>query len=90
MSKMLGRKKIPQELQTRLTKYLEFIWDQELLEDLEQENTMMNRLPNKLMDEVYLHTNVKYLKKVKALSLFKEKMLIKLAIYRKKVRFSPD
>ena len=87
---MLGRKKIPQELQTRVTNYLEFIWEQELLEDPEQENMMMNRLSSKLRDEVYLHTNVKYLKQVKALSIFKEKTLIKLALYMKKVRFSPE
>lgn len=87
---MLNRKNLPQELQTRVTKYLEFIWEQEMREDPEQENLIMSRLSSKLRDEVYFHTNVKYLRQVKAFKTFSDRTLIKLAFFMRKVRFSPE
>ncbi len=87
---MLRKKNLPKELQIRVTKYLEFIWEKEMSENTEQENLLMNKLSSNLRDEVYLHTNVKFLKAIKIFSNFNEKTLIRLASFMKKVRFSPE
>ncbi len=87
---ILRRKNIPTELQARVIKYLEFIWEQEVSEDPEQENIMMNKLSSNLRDEVYLHTNVRLLREVKAFRIFSDKTLIKLSSRMKKIRFSPE
>jgi hypothetical protein len=69
---------------------LEFIWEQEISENPEQENLLMNKLSSSLRDEVYLHTNVQYLKGIKTFEMFTEKTLIKLSSYMKKLRYSPE
>jgi hypothetical protein len=50
----------------------------------------MSKLSSNLRDEVFLHTNVKYLTTVKCFSIFDQKTLIKLAGFMRKVRYSPE
>ena len=90
VSMMLRKKQLPLETQTKVKKYLEFVWKQEQKEDPEHEQFIMNKLSYVLRDEIYLHTNVKYLKSVPAFKVFSEKTLIALARYMKKVRFCPE
>ena len=90
VTRILRKKDLPRELQTRVTKYLEFIWEQEISENPEQEHLLMNKLSSSLRDEVYFHTNVQYLKGIKTFQVFTEKTLIKLSSYMRKLRFSPE
>ena len=88
---MMKKKNVNGELSTRVRKYLEFVWKQEEEEDAERENAIMNKLSNKLRDEIFLDTNVKFLKMIPALSNnFKDTTLIKIARIMKKVRYSPE
>jgi hypothetical protein len=91
VSQMMKKKNVNGELSTRVRKYLEFVWRQEEEEDTERENAIINKLSNKLRDEMFLDTNVKFLKMIPALSNnFKDTTLIKIARIMKKVRFSPE
>ena len=87
---ILRNKNLPKDLQIKIRKYLEFVWEQELSENPEQENLLMSKLSSNLRDEVFLHTNVKYLTSVKFFSIFDKRTLIKLASFMKKVRYSPE
>jgi hypothetical protein len=87
---MMRDKKLPLETQTKIIKYLQFVWRQEQRDDPEYEDFIMNKLSFELKDEIYLHTNVKYLKKIPAFQVFSEKTLISLARHMKKVRFCPE
>ncbi len=69
---------------------MEFIWEQETSESPEQENILMSKLSLNLRDEIFLHTNVKFLKSMKTFRVFNEKTLISLSSHMKKLRFSPE
>jgi hypothetical protein len=86
----LRHKNLPKDLQIKIRKYLEYVWEREISESPEQEKILMSKLTSNLRDEVFLHTNVKYLMTVKFFSIFDQKTLIKLASFMKKVRYSPE
>jgi hypothetical protein len=90
VTSILRSKNLPKDLQIKIRKYLEFVWEQEISESPEQENLLMSKLSSNLRDEVFLHTNVKYLTSVKCFSIFDQKTLIKLASFMRKVRYSPE
>ena len=90
VSNLLRDKSLPLELQTKVKKYLEFVWTQEQKEDTESEQLIMSKLSSKLRDEMAFFTNVRYLKTVPAFKIFSDDTLIKLAGFMKKVRFSPE
>ncbi len=83
----MKKKNVPIETQIKVKKYLEFNWKQEKKDDAEIENLLMSKLSAELKDEVYLHTNVKYLQSVPVLNTFSSKSLISAARLMKKVRF---
>ena len=87
VSLILKKKNVPLETLIRVIKYLEFNWKQERKDDAEYENLIMGKLSSELKDEVYLHTNVKYLQSVPVLNKFSSKTLISAARLMKKVRF---
>jgi hypothetical protein len=90
VSYLMRGKKIPLETQTKVIKYLQFVWRQERRDDPEYENFIMSKLSSDLRDEIYLHTNVKYLKNVPVFNDFSEKTLISLARCMKRIRFCPE
>jgi hypothetical protein len=90
VSNLLRDKSLPLELQTKVKKYLEFVWTQEQREDTESEQLIMSKLSSKLRDEMAYFTNVRYLKSVPAFKFFSDDTLIKLAGFMKKIRFSPE
>ena len=90
VSQMMSNKNLPVETQTKVKKYLEFVWKQEQREDPLHEESIMNKLSSVLRDEIYLNTNVKYLKNIPPFKNFSEKTLISLSRFMRKVRFSPE
>ena len=87
---MMRDKKLPFETQTKVKKYLEFVWNQETKEDPDNERLIMSKLSSNLRDEVVYYTNVKYLKNFPTFNSFSDRTLLSLARYMKKVRFSPE
>ena len=90
VSFLIKGKKLPMDTQTKIIKYLQFVWRQERRDDAEYDNFIMSKLSSELRDEIYLHTNVKYLKNVHIFRNFSEKTLILLARCMKKIRFCPE
>ena len=79
------------DLEFKIQKYLEFVWDQEEKNNPEQENLLMSKLSTSLKDEIYLQTNVKFLRSVPLFSkILSENTLINLANSMKKIRCSPE
>ena len=79
------------ELELKIKKYLEFVWDQEEKNNPEHENLFMSKLSTALRDEVYMQTNVKFLKNVPLFSkTLSEKTLIRLANSMRKIRCFPE
>lgn len=87
---LLQGKNIPYKTQSKIKRYLEFVWKQELKEDPDHENFIMNKLSSELRNEIYLHTNVGYLKQVPVFKSFGEKTLTALAQHMKKVCYCPE
>jgi hypothetical protein len=82
---------ITNDLENKIKQYLEFIWEQEEINNPEQESRIMNKLSASLKDEIYMQTNVQYLKKVPVLNrILGEKSILKLAPSMHKIRFSPE
>lgn len=83
-------KGLPLETQTKVTKYLEFVWKQEQKEDPEHEEFIMNKLSSVLRDEIFLNTYVQHLRSVPAFRQFTEKTLILFSRHMKKIRLCPE
>ena len=81
---------MPHDLQTKVKKYLEFVWKEEQKEDPEHEELIMAKLSSELRDEIFLNTNVKYLQAIPIMKMFSQKTLVSLSRYMKKIRFSPE
>ena len=87
---LLRDKGLPLETQTKVTKYLEFVWKQEQKEDPEHEEFIMNKLSSGLRDEIFLNTYVQQLRSVPAFRHFTEKTLILFSRHLKKIRLCPE
>ncbi len=90
-NKTIGNMNLSKDLQTKVKKYLEFVWDQEQRDNPEQESLIMGKLSNSLRDEIYLETRVKLLREIPIFTkILSESTLVRLAHTMKKVRFSPE
>ena len=83
-------KKLPLDTQTKIKKYLEFVWNKENKEDPENEKLIMDKLSSKLRNEFYLYTNVNILRSIPSFEIFSDETLVKLSSQMKKLRFSPE
>ena len=70
VSSMMRDKNLPHDLQTKVKKYLEFVWKEEQKEDPEHEALIMAKLSSELRDEIFLNTNVKYLQAIPIMKIF--------------------
>jgi hypothetical protein len=90
-NKTIGNMNLSKDLQTKVKKYLEFVWDQEQRDNPEQESLIMGKLSNSLRDEIYLETRVTLLRDIPIFKkILSEPTLVRLAHTMKKVRFSPE
>ncbi len=83
-------KKLPLDTQTKIKKYLEFVWNKENKEDPQNEKLIMDKLSSNLRDEFYLYTNVSVLRSIPSFEIFSDETLVKLSRNMKKIRFSPE
>jgi ubiquinone biosynthesis protein Coq4 len=91
MHLMSKRMNLSKDLENRITKYMEFVWDQEEKMNPEHENMIMSKLSSSLRDEVFFQTNVKYLKMVPILGkILSEKNMLEIANKLKILRFMPE
>ena len=91
MHLMSKRMNLSKDLENRITKYMEFVWDQEEKMNPEHENMIMSKLSSSLRDEVFFQTNVKYLKMVPLLGkILSEKTMLEIANKLEVLRFMPE
>ena len=87
----MRRKKINQNLQTRVREYLNFIWIEEKSQNIEEEDKIINSLSNSLKEELNLETNGFFLKNNPFFTkFFSEQTLNKLVYVMKELFLTPD
>ena len=87
----MSRKKISSNLQLKIRQYLRFIWQEELTQNAEFENSIVDKLSKSLKEELYLEANGSILNRYSMFfANFSEKMLRSLMYQMKEVRFNPE
>jgi hypothetical protein len=89
---MLARSmNLTRELEMKIKRYMEFIWDQEEKVNPGLEHLIMGKLSPSLRDEVYSETYLKYLRSVNLFNKnFSLATLLKLAQAMTKICFLPE
>ena len=88
---MAKRLNLSKDLETRLGKYMEFVWDQEERMNPKHEKMIMDKLSSSLRDEVYYETNVKYLRMIPVLNkILSEGSFLQLARKLEKIQLMPE
>jgi len=81
---------IPKELQIRIRKYLEHLWKEEKIHNIEMAKTVLNKLSDSLKFELLLEVNAPIIKKIDLLCLnFSEKTLREVIKLMKEERYTP-
>jgi hypothetical protein len=79
------------DLENKVRKYLEFVWQQEEQENPEVDTLLLGKLSSSLRDEIFDQTNVKFLRRITILTkIFSDETLLMLAKQMRKVRYSPE
>ena len=87
----MQRKNIESELQVRVRKYFEFIWQEEYSENSEKEEALLQRLSSTLREEVLLQSHGKFLQNFPVLCKnFSQKTLRKFIYKLKQMRYTPE
>lgn len=63
INQFMGKKKISVDLQRRIREYLRFIWQEENIQDLKEENEIFNLLSNNLREELLMEAYSDIMKK---------------------------
>ena len=83
-------KNIPKELQIRIRKYLENLWKEEKVQNLEQAQNVLKKLSESLKFELLLEVNGPIIKNIDVLSQnFSEKTLREIIKFMKEERYTP-
>lgn len=87
----MNRKTIKPELQTRIREYLKFIWRERQTLNLEEEQKIINSLPNSLKEELLVNAYGFFLKNNPLFTkCFSENSLRKLVSVMKEISLTPD
>ena len=87
----MRRKKITPNLQMKIRQYLRFIWQEELTQNVEFENSTIEKLSKSLKEELFLEANGSILNKYSMFfANYSEIMLRALMHKMKEVRFNPE
>ena len=87
----MRRKKITPNLQMKIRQYLRFIWQEELTQNVEFENSTIEKLSKSLKEELFLEANGSILNKYSMFfANYSETMLRALMHKMKEVRFNPE
>ena len=82
---------LSRELEMKIKRYMEFIWNQEEKINPELEQSIMSKLSPSLRDEVYSETYLKYLRSVQLFDKnFSLNTLMKMAQAMKKICYLPE
>ena len=91
MNKYMNRKHISSNLQLKVRQYLRFIWQEELTQNADLEDSIMNKLSKSLKEDLFLEANGSVLNKHSMFfANFSENMLRSLMYKMKEVRFNPE
>lgn len=87
----MSRKKITSTLQMKIRQYLRFIWQEELTQNSELEDSIIGKLSKTLKEELFLEANGSILNKHSMFfANFSENMLRALMYQMKEIRFNPE
>ena len=87
----MRRKKINQDLQTRIREYLNFLWNEEKSQNIDEEFKIINTLSNSLKEELNLEAYGFFLKNNPLFTnFFTEQTLNNLVNAMKELFFTPD
>ena len=87
----MNRKHISSNLQMKVRQYLRFIWQEELTQNADLEDSIMNKLSRSLKEELFLEANGSLLNKHSMFfANFSESMLRCLMYKMKEIRFNPE
>lgn len=90
INNFMKKKQINYDLQMKVRKNLEYIWREEQIENLEEENKIINSLSDYLKQELLLEANGSILKEIKMFVLnFSEDLLREMVPLLNEVRFAP-
>ncbi len=82
---------LSKDLENKIKKYMEYIWDQEERVNPELERAVLSRLSPSLKEAIFFETGVKNLKAVHLFDrIFSDKTLLKLAKMFRKIRYHPE
>jgi hypothetical protein len=91
LNRYMKRKNIDYDLQVRVKKYMEFIWNEEKSENIQKEEEILKKLSSNLRDEVLLQSNGRVLNACNVLfKNFSQKTIKRLTHSIKQIRFSPE
>lgn len=91
MNKFMSRKNISSSLQMKVRQYLRFIWQEELTQNAELEDSIINKLSKTLKEELFLEANGSILNKYSMFfANFSENMLRSLMYKMREIRFNPE
>jgi hypothetical protein len=81
---------INSDLQTRVRKYFEYLWNEIQKQKTEEENQIINKLSDSLKEELLLEANGRLIKGLKMLALnFSDQALQKTVYILKEINFTP-
>lgn len=87
----MSRKQISSNLQMKVRQHLRFIWQEELTQNSELEDSIMGKLSRSLKEELFLEANGSVLNKHSMFfANFSENMLRTLMYQMKEIRFNPE
>ncbi len=87
----MRRKNLDQQLQSKVKRYFEFIWNQEESLNEDKEKVLLNKLSTSLKEEVLLQTHGKALANYSLLcKTFSNELLIKTVHIMRTLKFSPE
>ena len=90
INEYLNKKNINYDLRMRIRKYLEYVWEEELFHNNEEENSIMDKLSSSLKEELLLETNGRILQEISFLvNNFSEETLRKLIFKLRELHFMP-
>ena len=90
INQFMLEKDINFELRMRIRKYLQYIWNEEKLEEIEQQTHVVSKLSDSLKEELLLEANGPYIRDIKLLNLnFTEETLRQTVAIMKEVRYTP-
>ena len=90
INQFMSEKNVNFDLRIKIRKYLQYIWNEENLEGIEQQTQIINKLSDSLKEELLLEANGPIIRDIKLFNLnFSEESLRQMIKIMKEMKFTP-